>query len=672
MFLSALTIFLSAFLLFQIQPMIAKMILPWFGGSAAVWITAMLFFQAALLGGYLYAHWLIRSLTPKVQTAVHASLLGTSLLLLPIMPSLAWKPSGGEDPVVHILGILAISVGLPYLLLSTTSPLVQAWYARRHRTELPYRLFALSNLASLLGLLAYPFVVEPKVSLRMQSLGWSVAYAVFVLFGAAAAFAGMKNVAPDAVDGRDAIEMDAGDRPPRIGEQVSWMLFAACASTLLLSVTNHLTQNVASIPFLWVLPLGLYLVSFVLTFDLEGLYRRKIWVWLLAAALGGMSYGLANWNSRTPLKLVIPVFCAGLFVACMVCHGELVKRKPAPRYLTSFYLMLSLGGALGGLLVGVAAPRLLPGYFELPLALTGCAALMLTVNEYRSWRFTTAVAWMAAVAVVFAAITFVSSYKESTRAMVRNFYGGLRVTEQAGGTGKVSRTMVHGTVIHGKQYMAPERRNERITYYAPESGVGFALKSLKHGPIRVGVIGLGAGSLAAYAEHGDLFRFYEINPLVEKLAHEQFTYLSDCRGKTEIVLGDGRLSLEREPDQHYDLLAVDAFSGDSIPVHLLTTQALELYFRHLKPGGILALHVTNTHLDLPPVVETLRRALGKHAVMITNERDEDREVYAATWALVSSRPLTSPMIEEAAENLPYRPELHAWTDDYNNLFQILK
>ena len=672
MLLSAFTIFLSAFLLFQIQPMIAKMILPWFGGSAAVWITAMLFFQTALLGGYLYAHWLVRKLAPKGQAVVHAVLLGLSLLLLPVMPSPAGKPSGSEDPVPLILGLLVASVGLPYFLLSTTSPLIQAWYARKHRTALPYRLFALSNLASLLGLLAYPFLVEPNVTLRQQSLGWSGAYGVFVLFGGAAAFAGSRTAAPEDYPGPDAGAPAAGSRPPRVREQLLWMLLAACASTLLLSVTNHLTQNVASIPFLWVLPLGIYLVTFILTFDLEGLYHRKTWIWLLAMALAGMSYGLATWNSRTPLPLVIPAFCAGLFIACMFCHGELVMRKPAVRYLTSFYLMLSLGGALGGLLVGLAAPRLLPGYFELPLALMACALLMLAVIEYRRWRFTTIAGLAAAIAVLFAAATFFSSYTESTRAMARNFYGGLRVAEYEAGTRDEARTMVHGTVIHGKQFTRPERSKERIAYYSPESGVGLALKSLRRTPLRVGVIGLGAGSLAAYAERGDVFRFYEINPLVETLARAEFTYLASSRGRTEVVLGDGRLSLEREPDQHYDLLAVDAFSGDSIPVHLLTTQALELYFRHLKPGGILALHVTNTHLDLPPVVETLRRALGKHAVMITNERDEDREVYAATWALVSSRPLTPPLIEEAAEDLPYRPELRAWTDDYNNLFQILR
>jgi len=461
-------------------------------------------------------------------------------------------------------------------------------------------------------------------------------------------------------------------RPPRVREQIFWMLLAACASTLLLSVTNHLTQNVASIPFLWVLPLSIYLVTFILAFDFEGLYHRKLWVWLLSMALAGMSYGLATWNSRTPLTLVIPTFCAGLFIACMFCHGELVKRKPAPQYLTSFYLMLSLGGAIGGLLVGVAAPRLLPGYFELPLALIACAVLMLAVIEYRTWRFTTFAGWAVAVAVVYGAAMFISAYAGSTRAMARNFYGGLRVTEHEVGTEDEARTMVHGTVIHGKQFILPARSRERITYYAPKSGIGLALKTLRHSPLKVGVIGLGAGSLAAYAERGDVFRFYEINPLVETLARTEFTYLSGSLGRTEVVLGDGRLSLEREQDQRYDLLAVDAFSGDSIPVHLLTTQALELYFRHLKPGGILALHITNTHLDLPPVVETLRRALGKHAVMVTNERDEDRELYTATWALVSSRPLTSPLIEDAAEDLPYRPELRAWTNDYNNLFQILK
>jgi spermidine synthase len=672
MILPASTIFLSAFLLFQIQPMIARMILPWFGGSAAVWITAMLFFQTALLGGYLYAHWSVRSLGPRSQSLIHAGLLAASLLLLPMTPSLAWKPSGSEEPIVRILGLLTVSIGLPYVLLSTTSPLIQAWYARRNRSALPYRFFALSNLASLLGLLAYPFLVEPNVTLRQQSVGWSTAYGVFVLLGGIAAFVFGRNTTPDSAAMIDGIHETTSSRPPRMRDKLFWVVLAACASTFLLSVTNHLTQNVASIPFLWVLPLGLYLLTFILTFDLEGLYHRKAWVWILAIALAAMAYGLGAWNSRTPLTLVIPVFCAGLFIVCMFCHGELVKRKPAPHYLTSFYLMLSIGGALGGVLVGLIAPRVLPGYFELAVALIACAVLMLAVIDYRSWRITVAVSWAVAVGVTVASCAYVSSYQESARAMVRNFYGGLRVTEFDGGTEDEARTMVHGTVIHGKQFTAPERHRERITYYAPESGVGLVMTAHRRSPLRIGVIGLGAGSLAAYAERGDVFRFYEINPLVEKLARSEFTYLSESRAETDVILGDGRLSLERERGQEYDLLVVDAFSGDSIPVHLLTTQALELYFHHLRPTGTLALHITNTHLNLAPVVDAITRKLGKHAVMITNDRDEGREIYSATWALISSRPINDAAVRDAAEELPHRPELRPWTDDYSNLFQILK
>lgn len=672
MFVYASTIFLSAFLLFQIQPMITKMILPWFGGSAAVWITAMLFFQTALLGGYLYAHWSVRSLKPNVQALLHAALLAASLLLLPVVPVLSWKPAGTEDPILRILGLLTFSIGLPYFLLSTTSPLLQSWYGRKHKAILPYRLFALSNLASLIGLVAYPALVEPNVTLHKQSLGWSTLYTCFAVLAGAAGFISR----PEAVeiDSRTNVAKTVGkiSDPPKIREQILWFLLAACASTLLLAVTNHLTQNVASIPFLWVLPLSLYLLTFILTFDFERFYNRMIFTWLLMAAVGGMSYGLSQWNSHTNLRLVIPAFSAGLFVCCMYCHGELVTRKPAPEYLTSFYLMLSLGGALGGILVGLLAPNTLPGYFELPIALGACAILMLFMLDYRKKHLTLLAGWGLAIAVLVVCGVYVSEYKTSSKVMVRNFYGGLRVNQYDAGTENESLVLVHGTVDHGMQFTAPERRREHVTYYGTESGVGLALNSLRHSSIRVGVIGLGAGSLASYAEPGDVFRFYEINPLVEKIARSEFTYLPDCRGAVEVIMGDGRLSLENEPVQNYDLLAVDAFSGDAVPVHLLTKQALELYFRHLKPEGILALHITNTHLDLAPVVEKLARELGKHAVLIVTDKDEDEKVYSTRWALLSSKPFTSPALVDAAEELTHRAGLRLWTDDYNNLFQILK
>lgn len=672
--LFASTIFVSAFLLFQIQPMIAKMILPWFGGSAAVWITAMLFFQTALLGGYLYAHWLVRTLRPGMQAVVHTVLLLSSMALLPIAPAAAWKPSGSEEPITRILGLLTVSVGLPYFLLSTTSPLIQAWYSRHYRAALPYKLFGLSNLASLLGLLAYPFLVEPNVTLRQQSLGWSAGYLLFAALGLITAVMSSRGAAA-AVDCRqsEGTTADTDAQPPRVRDQVLWLLLAACSSTFLLAVTNHLTQNVASIPFLWVLPLTLYLLSFIITFDYERLYHRTAFLWLLFAALIGMAFGLVKWNSLTSLKLVIPAFSTGLFVVCMFCHGELVKRKPAPRHLTTFYVMLSVGGALGGVLVGLVAPTVLPGYYELPAVLVALAVLTLFLIEYRERPLTAAVGLAVALGVLLLCIHSTNLYRESSLVRVRNFYGGLRVDEYNRNTEDEVRALVHGTVNHGMQLTDPERRREHITYYGPESGISLAIGSLRRSSLKVGVLGLGAGALAAFAEQrGDHFRFYEINPLVEKLARTEFTYLSDARGKVEVVLGDGRLSLEREPDQHYDLLVADAFSGDAVPAHLLTKQALELYFRHLKPAGILALNITNTHLDLAPVVEKLGKALGKHAVIIENSTDEDREVFHSRWALVSSRPFTDPAIREVAEEPVSRPGMRVWTDDYNNLFQVLK
>ena len=674
MLIYTITIFISAFLLFQIQPMITKMILPWFGGSASVWITALLFFQVTLLGGYLYAHWSVRSLKPKWQSLVHTGLLAASLLLLPVAPSLAWKPSGTEAPIPRIVGLLAVSIGLPYFLLSATSPLIQAWYARKFRTALPYKLFALSNLASLLGLLAYPVLVEPNITLRQQSVAWSSVFVVFVALGIAVAKANIPNTAIAGCDVATDPETSHEDcNPPTLREKIFWLILASCTSMLLLSITNHLTQNIASIPFLWVLPLSIYLLTFILTFDYEQLYRSRFFLWLLVLALGGMAYGLVSWNSQTNLRLVIATYATGLFIACMCFHGELVKRKPAPRHLTSFYLMLSLGGALGGIFVGLAAPSLLPAYFELPITLVFSAVLLLMLLDYRKHRiFLLAVGLITATMVIFASVLYMFAYSHKVRFMARNFYGGLRVNEYHQGTPNEIRVLINGTVTHGVQYISSSRRRAPLSYYGPESGVALAAAYLSHSSLHIGVIGLGAGSIAAYARHGDTIRFYEINPLEEQLARSEFTYLKDCRGKVNVILGDGRLSLEREPDQQFDLLVVDAFSSDAIPVHLLTRQALELYFNHLKPSGILALHITNAHLDLEPVVEKLSTELGKHSLLVVNDSDSQHNVSRAIWALLSSHPLESRLFAKTAKKLTARPDIRVWTDDYNNLFQILK
>ena len=673
--LYVLTIFLSAFLLFQIQPIITKMILPWFGGVASVWITAMFFFQLVLLSGYLYAHWSIRSLAPKSQTVLHAVLLAASLLLLPVTPSLSWKPTGTELPMLRILGLLAVSVGLPYFLLSTTTPLVQAWYARSYQTALPYRLFSLSNLASLLGLVSYPVLVEPNLTLRQQSLGWSTAYIVFVSLGIAVVVMSRRHSLSN--HGSPLAEQEtvaAVGSPPGAREMVLWLLLAAGASTLLLSTTNHMTENVASIPFLWVLPLGLYLLTFILTFDYERLYHRKTFIWLTMIALGGMAFALLWWSAVTNVKFVIPAFSAGLFICCLFCHGELVQRKPHSRYLTSFYLMLSIGGALGGLLVGLLAPSLLRGNFELSFALSLCSVLLLVVAQRHAGRITKIACWATSIGVIVAGFVYVSGIAKDKRVMERNFYGSLRVFEEKVGTPYETRVMLHGRILHGRQYVSPVARTEPLEYYSNISGVAYAFGLLRPSSLRIGVIGLGTGTLAAYAEPNDVLRFYEINPLVEKLARTEFTFLADCRGKLEIVLGDGRLSLENEPDQHYDLLVVDAFNGDAIPVHLLTQQAMELYFHHLKPSGILALHVTNAHLDLAQVVKVLAQHLGKQALFVTNPADPEWNITASLWALVSSERIAPPPATSATRvwDAVARPDLRVWTDDYNNLFQILR
>ncbi len=626
-FLYASTICLSAFLLFAIQPVIAKVILPWFGGTGAVWTACMLFFQVALLAGYAYACWSVRWLGPKAQAALHVALLGASLLLLPVTPRESWKPAGSEEPALRILALLAATIGLPYFLLSTTGPLLQAWYARSDRGAAPYRLFALSNLGAMLALASYPVAVEPLLATRQQTRWWSAAYAGFVLLCGLAALH----------SGRPGLEdpTEAGE-PPSWNLQLLWVALAACASTLLLAVTNHLSKNVAPIPFLWVLPLGLYLLSFILCFEGRGWYRRDWFLRLLLAAFAALSYGLSEYGETARLGVVISIFAAALFVCCMVCHGELAALKPHPRYLTSFYLMVSLGGALGGAFVGLVAPHFFRGRYELPIGMAGCAFLPALVlyrraapaapsaragfgrqpgpsGAGRDAEARWAAAGLGAALLLYLAIQ-IRSARGDARVLVRNFYGVLRVSDSG-----PTRVLSHGVVNHGEQFMQPELRRQPTAYYGPQSGGGLALlDGGRPWPQRVGVIGLGAGVLAAYGRSGDYYRFYEINPLVIELASSEFSFLRDCPARVETIPGDGRLSLEREPDQQFDVLVLDAFSGDSVPVHLLTQEAFVLYFRHLKKGGVLAVHASSTYLDLAPVVDLAARELGRPARLVAS------------------------------------------------------
>ena len=680
MLLNALTIFASAFLLFLVQPIVAKQILPWFGGSAAVWATCLVFFQTTLLLGYAYADFTVRRLTARNQVKLHVALLVLSIAVLPIVPGAFWKPAGDENPIWLILGMLAATIGLPYFLLSTTSPLVQVWFARRFPGHNTYRLFALSNLASLIALLGYPFLLEPWVATRMQAWGWSAGYALFVGLAAAAAFASLKgttfvatrapaDAGPGTSAGGDAPA--ARERPPTIGRQLLWCTLAATASVLLLAVSNHITQNVASVPLLWIVPLSLYLLTFILCFDSSGWYKRDVLLAMLAATLGVMGWTYADPNMTHELAIQVGVFCIGLFIACMFCHGELVLLKPAPVHLTRFYLMISLGGALGSAIVGILAPLVLPADFELGGALVVCALLLL-------WQVRREPAVYGVLALVSVFVTIgtgvwaVYEFYQSAIVVSRNFYGVLRVQE-VGADPDHRRQLIHGNIMHGKQYLAPDFKAEPTSYYTRSSGIGRLIESLhpRKDPIKVGIIGLGTGTIAAYGSKGDTYRFYDINPGVIEIAQRDFSFLKDSDATIELPLGDARLKLEREAPQGFDVLAIDAFSSDAIPVHLITREAVEVYLRHMKPEGVIAFHVTNRYLDLVPVVEGIANALGLTVLWISDEGG-DQFGNSSSWVLIAKDPARFAGIAEAGSPFGPRRDWRVWTDDFNNILQVLK
>lgn len=666
-----LTIFLSAFLLFQVQPLIGKMILPWFGGSASVWTTCMLFFQMVLLLGYFYSHWVVRFLTPSRQSLVHGALLLISLLLIPISPSADWKPTGAENPTLRILGLLTVSIGLPYFVLSTTGPLLQAWFARERAGLVPYRLFALSNLGSMLALLAYPIAVEPVFPTRGQSWLWSGLFACFVVSCALLAWRGRKGK-PIAVQHHE--EGPA----PRWTDMVLWAALAACPSILMVADTSFLTTNIAPIPMLWVLPLALYLLSFILSFERHGWYRRWLFLPLLVVGLTALVYLPMLGLSEIPLYLSMTINLAAFFVACMVCHGELARLQPHPSHLTGYYLMLAVGGVVGGFFVGVIAPYAFNSNYELSIGilLTGLVAALAIIPRTAFSRPLWRNACIASTAAMLLALGWVQVEEhfneiDGAEVTVRNFYGTLQVFANPEGD---YRSMLHGQIIHGRQHLAQDKLDLPTTYYSTEGGAGRAMqiKSASGRPLRVGVVGLGVGTLASYGRKGDYFRLYEIDPLVIDIARDNFSFLSRTTADTEIVLGDARLQLELEPAQRFDVLVVDAFSGDSVPVHLLTLEAFSQYFRHLKPDGVLAVHITNRFLDLQPVVKSAADHFDKDIRLVSFDGDRERLIFRSRWALISADRsfFRKPQLADATR-IPARPNFQPWKDDYSSIFAIL-
>lgn len=667
------TIFTSAFLLFLVQPLIAKQILPWFGGSAAVWSICMVFFQVVLLAGYAYSDWTTRRLGTRAQARLHVGLLLASLAFLPIVTSARWKPTGAEDPTLWILGLLLGTIGLPYFLLSTTGPLVQSWVARTPWGAQVYRYFSLSNFASLASLLSYPVLIEPRSTVVQQAWGWSIAYGVFVVLCAATTLYVARHWAAAALPatGRPSVEAASPTTRPGLADHLMWLALPALGSWLLLAITNHITQNVAAIPFLWVLPLSVYLLSFVLTFESDRWYRRAVFVPLAAVMLALCAFGLQD-NLGSNLRTALPIYVVGLFALCMFLHGEMARLRPGSAYLTRFYLMLSLGGALGGVSVGLVAPHVLPAYYELGVGLTLCALIAAVL--WRQRRVGMAASLALAGACAWFLVLQVEGDATGARRMQRNFYGTLVTLDTLRGVAKDRvRQMYHGSVKHGEQYLAPGRRREPTTYYGRSSGIGLAIAAAPARPRRIGLIGLGAGTLATYGRPGDIYRVYEINPEVFDLADSEFSFLADSPARIERVLGDARLALEREPPQAFDVLAVDAFSGDSVPIHLITCEAMDVYLRHMRPEGIVAFHVTNRFLALAPVVEKIALAKGLHVALVHDE-PANPGLRNTDWVLVARDPkvLARDAIRLASSKIEQIAGLEPWTDDYNNLFGVLK
>lgn len=640
--LFAATVVLSAFLLFVVQPMTGKTLLPRFGGAAGVWTTSMLFFQVGLLAGYAYSHWLTTRLGGKMQALVHSLLLGISALAVWFLRLSNAAVTDG-DPIAAILLVLTLHLGLPYFLLATTSPLVQYWYHGAIPGGMPYRLFAVSNAASLGGLLAYPALIEPWLPLWLQWNVWTAGYGLFAVLGIATA---MKS------GGAMRARADAGFE---WREALLWLLLAAAPCALWLSVAHHMSQNIAPLPLLWVLPLSLYLVSFVLTFESCRWYRPQRFRLLMPLAIGLLLLGIRFRGWSKGIVLPLAAMSAGLLLCCVFCHGELARRKPEAARLTMFYIVIALGGALGGFFVSVMAPLLFRDFWEFPIATVACFLLALALlYGFTSWKLHLRLVLVGTLAFVFAA-----RFEGAGSFKLRNFYGVLEVRESGEGAG-AWRGLLHGGILHGVQFREPALKRIATAYYGERSGVGMEMLRPAAGPRRIGAVGLGIGVIATYARPGDVIRFYEINPQVVEVATRYFDFLRESRGTVEVVVGDARISLSGETPQGFDLLVVDAFSGDAIPVHLLTREAFELYVRHLKPEGALAVHVTNRYLRLSPQVIAIAESLGWKATVIRNPAEPERGIEAASWVIIQGR-----------RQIATGPT-KIWTDQYSNLLQVIQ
>jgi hypothetical protein len=674
------TIFLSAFLLFQVQPIMGRYILPWFGGGPAVWSNCLLFFQVVLLGGYAYAHWLGSRPDLRLQALVHIALLLASLFFLPIGPHAAsWKPAAIDNPSGRILLLLAATVGGPYLMLSATGPLLQRWLTLVAPGKTPWSFYALSNLGSFVALLSYPFAIEPFLRLPSQGWIWSVLYAAFVILCGWTGWRMSSAAVANLVTEPD----NEASRRPKVWTVLFWLALSTCSSILLVATTNQLSQDIAVNPFLWVAALSVYLLTFILAFYGERAYNRTLFA-VAAGLFAPVACVVPSLTSTLSLRSQLALYLAALFIGCMLCHGELARSRPPARYLTQFYLAIAAGGAIGGVFVALVAPRIFSDFSEYPIGLATACLLgflgWLRSGALKQWTSQNLAVRIPLMALLLGGLTAivaaVAGSNQTNVATARNFYGILRVTERADSNGPL-RELRHGQTRHGLQYLNGPQRTWPTTYYGPHSGVAIALNALDRSPRRVGIIGLGTGTMAAWGRPEDTFRFYEINPDVETIAQKWFTFLKDSKARTQIVLGDARIQLERELSSgladRFDLLAVDAFSSDAIPVHLLTAECADVYRRRLTPGGLLLLHISNRALDLEPVARGMAQYLGWKAVQFISGDDPRTGESSSRWVLMTANTdfLERTGMARQLSGWGPRPPL-IWTDDFASLWHVLR
>lgn len=675
-----LVVFLSAALLFLVQPMLARMLLPYFGGGAQVWAACLLFFQTLLLAGYAYAHLLTRFCAIRRQLHLHA------VLLLIAMASLPWLltpefTTRSDSPLGGILAVLALTIALPYFVLSATGPLLQHWFAAAFPLRSAYRLYALSNLGSFAGLLLYPFVIEPYLPLAMQRAVWAGGFVMFVLGLWALIWQLIVPHRRASLTHLTVAALSVNGQP-----WLRWLVLSASGVVLLLAVTQQMTQNVPPVPFLWIVPLALYLLSFTLVFNRDSWYQRSIWLYLFGISLV-MALILYYLGRQFDLLSQLVLYLVLLFSGCMLCHGELARSKPAQGALTAFYLVLASGGVIAGVFVNLLAPLLFTTYWEFPLVLLVILWLVALPNwrQQAWWKNTLAIAGGGLFMGCFVLAEFALGQHDVAKS--RNFYGSLTVRDVPV-AGEWQRQLIDGTTSHGAQYLAAERASTPLSYYRPGTGVALAIQhflpadaartsqQLQHR--RVGLVGLGAGALAAYGRAGDNLHFYEINPAVVAAADQHFSYVANSAAHIQIHLGDARLvlaeQLTAQGSQAFDVLVLDAFSSDAIPMHLLTAEAMQLYWQHLLPDGVLAVHISNNYLDLSSVLRNQATALGLTAVFIPTAADSENPA-ATEWVLLSrnTRFLAQPELTQAARPWPrpLTPALY-WTDQQSNLFQVLK